>query len=72
MAPRFRNLDFRTIDGSGNNVADPSMNQTGTDFGRVGPANFADGFNSMTPGLILVRLARLIRKSAPERLASVV
>jgi peroxidase len=50
MAPRFRTLDFRTIDGSGNNIADPSMNQTDTDFGRVGPANFADGFNSMTPG----------------------
>lgn len=50
MAPRFRTLDFRTIDGSGNNIADPSMNQTDTDFTRVGPANFADGFNSMTPG----------------------
>ena len=50
MAPQFRTLDFRTIDGSGNNIADPSMNQTDTDFTRVGPANFADGFNSMTPG----------------------
>ena len=50
MALRFRTLDFRTIDGAGNNVADPSMNQADTDFGRVGPANFADGFNAMTSG----------------------
>ena len=50
MAPQFRTLDFRTIDGSGNNIADPSMNQTDTDFIRIGPANFVDGFNEMTPG----------------------
>ena len=43
MALRFRTLDFRTIDGSGNNLADPTVNQAGTDFTRVGPANFADG-----------------------------
>ena len=50
MALRFRTLDFRTIDGSNNNLADPTLNQAGTDFARVGPANFADGFNEMTPG----------------------
>ena len=50
MAPRFRTLDFRTVDGSNNNLADPAMNQADTDFARVGPANFADGFNEMTPG----------------------
>ena len=50
MAHRFHTLDFRTIDGSNNNVADPTVNQAGTDFTRVGPANFADGFNEMTPG----------------------
>jgi peroxidase len=49
MAFRFRTLDFRTIDGSGNNIADPSMNQTDTDFIRIGPANFVDGFNEMIP-----------------------
>src|SRR6267378_7601763 len=43
-------LHFRTIDGSNNNLADPTMNQTDTDFARVGPANFADGFNAMTSG----------------------
>ena len=50
MALKFRTLDFRTIDGSNNNLADPTLNQANTDFGRVGPANFADGFNEMTPG----------------------
>ncbi len=43
-------LRFRTIDGSNNNLADPTMNQADTDFARVGPAHFADGFNEMTPG----------------------
>ena len=43
-------LRIRTIDGSNNNLADPTMNQAGTDFARVGPAHFADGFLEMTPG----------------------
>src|ERR1700754_3939842 len=43
-------IRFRTIDGSNNNSADSTMNQANTDFTRVGPANFADGFNEMTPG----------------------
>ena len=29
---------------------DPAMNQADTDFARVGPANFADGYNAMTTG----------------------
>ena len=43
-------LRIRTIDGSNNNFADPTMNQADTDFARVGPAHFTDGFNAMTPG----------------------
>jgi peroxidase len=43
-------LQFRTIDGSSNNLADATMNQTDTDFARLAPANFSDGFNTMTPG----------------------
>ena len=50
MALRHRTPEFRTIDGSNNNLADSTMNQADTDFTRVGPANFADGFNEMTPG----------------------
>jgi len=43
-------VQFRTIDGSNNNLANPTMNQAGTDFARVGPANFADGVSEMTAG----------------------
>jgi peroxidase len=34
-------LSFRTIDGSGNNVGDPTFNSTGSDMVRIAPANFA-------------------------------
>jgi len=40
MALHNRTLDFRTIDGSNNNLADPTLNQANTDFTRVGPAEF--------------------------------
>jgi peroxidase len=43
-------VNFRSVDGSNNNLANSTMNQAGTDFARVGPANFSDGFNAMTPG----------------------
>src|SRR2546423_67939 len=43
-------LQFRTIDGSNNNLANPSMNQIDTDFARLAPANFSDGVNAMTWG----------------------
>jgi Ca2+-binding RTX toxin-like protein len=49
-SPAPGGVSFRSIDGSGNNLADPAMNQTGTDFARVGPANFSDGIGAMTPG----------------------
>jgi heme peroxidase len=35
-------LEFRSIDGTGNNHATPTLNSAGTDFARVGPANFAN------------------------------
>jgi len=43
-------VQFRTIDGSNNNLADPTVNQAQTDFARLGPANFSDGISEMTPG----------------------
>ena len=43
-------LRFRSIDGSNNNRADPTLNQADTDFARLGPANFVDGVYEMTPG----------------------
>src|SRR6201996_9025609 len=43
-------LNFRTIDGSDNNLSDTSINQANTDFVRVGPAKFADVIDAMQPG----------------------
>jgi peroxidase len=43
-------VHFRTIDGSDNNLADPTMNQAQTDFARLGPANFSDGISAMPSG----------------------
>lgn len=36
-------IEFRAIDGSGNNKADLTLNATGDAMHRVGPAHFADG-----------------------------
>ena len=35
-------MEFRTIDGSGNNLDRPELNAPGTAFARIGPARFAD------------------------------
>ena len=43
-------LQFRSIDGSGNNLAQPETNATGTDFARIGPANFEDGISNPIDG----------------------
>lgn len=40
----------RSIDGSGNNLADPTENQAGSDFTRIGPANYADGVDALQSG----------------------
>jgi peroxidase len=38
-------VEFRTIDGSGNNLADPGMNAAGAAMERSTPAHFADGIS---------------------------
>ena len=38
-------IAFRSFDGSGNSVADAQLNASGTEFGRIGPAQFADGIS---------------------------
>jgi peroxidase len=48
-SPAPGGVNFRSVDGSNNNLANSTMNQADTDFARVGPANFSDGFNAMTP-----------------------
>jgi peroxidase len=49
-SPAPGGVNFRSVDGSNNNLANSTMNQADTDFARVGPAHFSDGFNAMTPG----------------------
>ncbi|MBL6454133.1 hypothetical protein JMJ55_02285 [Belnapia sp. T6] len=41
---------YRSIDGSGNNLSNTEMNATGTDYVRIGPANFADGVSIPVEG----------------------
>jgi hypothetical protein len=40
-------LEFRSIDGTQNNLTQRDLYSNGTEFARIGPANFADGF--LTP-----------------------
>jgi peroxidase len=59
-------LKFRTIDGSHNNLEDPSINQANTDFVRVGPANFADGFDAMQPGPNAREISNIVVANNPD------
>jgi hypothetical protein len=43
-------LEFRSIDGSGNNLANPQINTANSDFTRAGPAHFADGVSAPVDG----------------------
>ena len=40
--PHAPTLEFRSIDGTGNNLSDTALNSANTDFARIGPANFAN------------------------------
>jgi peroxidase len=46
-SPAPSHLQFRSVDGSDNNQIHASFNQTGSDFTRIGSANFADGVDAM-------------------------
>jgi peroxidase len=59
-------LQFRTIDGSQNNPEDPSINQANTDFVRVAPANFADGFNAMQQGPNAREISNIVVANNPD------
>ena len=59
-------LQFRTIDGSQNNPEDPSINQANTDFVRVAPANFADGFDAMQPGPNAREISNIVVANNPD------
>lgn len=45
--PQPHGLEFRSIDGTGNSLTNTNLNAAGQDFARIGPANFADGVDSM-------------------------
>jgi peroxidase len=62
-------LKFRTIDGSDNNLSDPTLNQANTDFARVGPANFADGFDAMQPGPNPREISNIVAANGPTNAA---
>src|SRR5260221_3033336 len=47
---RGMTMQFRTLDGSQNNLTHPDVNAAGTDFTRLAPANFADGISTMVDG----------------------
>ena len=59
-------IQFRTIDGSQNDLGDPSTNQANTDFTRVAPANFADGFNAMQPGPNAREISNIVVANNPD------
>ncbi|QOG19687.1 peroxidase family protein [Bradyrhizobium sp. SEMIA] len=59
-------LRFRTIDGSNNNLSDAALNQANTDFARVGPANFADGFGAMQPGPNPREISNIVVANGPD------
>ncbi|MCE9515198.1 MAG: hypothetical protein K8R24_04565 [Mycobacterium sp.] len=42
---------YRSIDGSGNNLADTGLNAVGADFSRIGVAHFADGVSTLRTDL---------------------
>ena len=41
----FEPIEYRSIDGSGNNLSDPGLNAAGDTLSRIGPAQFADGIS---------------------------
>jgi peroxidase len=43
-------MNFYSVDGSGNNLARPGLNAAGRDFARLGEAHFADGISSLVDG----------------------
>ena len=43
-------MEFRTLDGTGNNLSDPGTNAVGDAYARLAPARFADGAGAMVGG----------------------
>jgi len=45
-----QDTEFRTLDGSGNNVSHPEANAAGAAYARLAPVRFADGTGEMVGG----------------------
>ena len=43
-------MEFRSIDGAGNNLGDPGLNAAGDAFTRIAPARYADGTSQLVGG----------------------
>ena len=43
--------EYRTFDGSGNNLANPTYGQSGETLARLAPANYFDGISTIDPSL---------------------
>ena len=43
-------MEFYSVDGSGNNLAQPELNAAGSDFARLGSAHYADGISAPLDG----------------------
>ena len=61
---------FRTLDGSGNNVAHATWGQAGTPYPRLGPANYADGVSSMQGGPSPRRISNRVFNDVGQNLFS--
>ena len=48
--PPHKAVEYRSIDGSGNNLNHTDLNAAGTDFARIGQAHFADGASEPLDG----------------------
>jgi peroxidase len=64
--PPDSNLQFRSIDGTQNNLTQPDVNATGTDFTRVGPANFADGISTPVDGPNPREISNIVVAGGPD------
>ena len=50
MALQHGTIEYRSFDGSGNNLSDPDVNAAGTGFLRLGVVRFADGMSTLVGG----------------------
>lgn len=50
LHPAAATFEVESLDGTGNNQANPTWGKAGTNYSRVAPANYADGHSAMVAG----------------------